>query len=339
LEVSHLLANALFVNQLHFLENNELDDFNDVDKDEENEESLPLYDDNEDDNDEEENEQSLLIHDEAQEVTILQSTDDAAGTRMMSGSASVNDVKNCANAEDDADDEEGNEHTLPIHDDAQEVTTLPSTEEATGPRMTSVSASSDDLLPCTIPKCARLILKDYLCIGCGQPVHWFCAASNPAGNEKGHGSHYWCPPCNLQKSNTSSALLVSNSKRHSMIETDTVCPSALKFLPLSTGSSSKPSAKGRGRKSCARGAVLGSGQSNEFIGKLVAFFLGSPYGKELKSSFGRKWSDEAVSYLVNKEYGHLVGTDMQKVDKWKHKATDGSLDDYEVAWEYGNTPL
>jgi hypothetical protein len=351
LEVSHLLANALFENQLHFLENNELDDFNDVDKDEENEESLPLYDDNEDDHDEEENEQSLLIHDEAQEVTILQSTDDAAGTRMMSGSASVNDVKNCANAEDDADDEEGNEHTLPIHDDAQEVTTLPSTEEAAGPRMTSGSASSDDLLPCTIPKCARLMLKDYLCIGCGQPVHWFCAAGHPAGNEKGHGSHYWCPPCNLQKSNTSSALLVSNSKprracnkpvatskqckgnkksaknvgavtpgstskpwrvpkkavsaipvddyttlpplppdmgdcvtlpllppniANSMIETDTVCPSAQKFLPPSTGSSSKPSAKGRGRKSCARGAVLGSGQSNEFIGKLVAFFLGSP---------------------------------------------------------------
>jgi hypothetical protein len=50
-------------------------------------------------------------------------------------------------------------------------------------------------------------------------------------------------------------------------------------------------------------------------------------------------SDEAVSYLVNKEYGHLVGTDMQKVNKWKHKATDGSSDDYEVAWEYGNIPL
>jgi predicted metalloprotease len=62
--------------------------------------------------------------------------------------------------------------------------------------------------------------------------------------------------------------------------------------------------------------------------------LDSPYGKELKSSFGRKWSDEAVSYVVNKEYGHLVGTVMRKVDKRKRKATYGSLDDYEVAWEY-----
>jgi len=41
-----------------------------------------------------------------------------------------------------------------------------------------------------------------------------------------------------------------------------------------------------------------------------------------------------VSYVVNKEYGHLVGTVMQKVDKWKRKSTDGSSDDYEVAWEY-----
>jgi hypothetical protein len=192
-----------------FLENNALDDFNDMDKDEENEDSLPDYDDHEDDNDEEENEESLLIQDEAQEVSTLQSTDDAAGTRMMSGSASVDDVKNCATAEEDADDEEDNEHNLPIHDDAQEVTTLPSTEEAAGPRMTSGSASSDDLLPCANPNCARLMLRDYLCIGCGQPVHWFCAAGNPADNEKGHGSHYWCPPCNLKKRNTSSALLVS----------------------------------------------------------------------------------------------------------------------------------
>jgi len=113
-----------------FLETNALDDFNDVDKDEENEDSLPVYDDHEDDNDEQVNEDSLPIQDEAQEVSTLQSTDDAAGTRMMSGSASVDDVKNCATAEEDVDDEEENEPTLPIHDDAQEVTTLPSTKKA-----------------------------------------------------------------------------------------------------------------------------------------------------------------------------------------------------------------
>jgi hypothetical protein len=86
-----------------FLKTNALDDFNDMDKDEENEDSLPVYDDHEDDNDEEENEESLPIQDEAEEVSTLQSTDDAAGTRMMSGSASVDNVKNCATAEEDAD--------------------------------------------------------------------------------------------------------------------------------------------------------------------------------------------------------------------------------------------
>jgi hypothetical protein len=44
-------------------------------------------------------------------------------------------------------------------------------------------------------------LKNYAhVIGCGQLVHWFCAAGNPADNDKGHGAHYWCPPCNLQES-------------------------------------------------------------------------------------------------------------------------------------------
>jgi len=39
-------------------------------------------------------------------------------------------------------------------------------------------------------------------------------------------------------------------------------------------------------------------------------------------------------YVINKGYGYLLGTVMQKVEKQKHKATDGSSDDNEVAWEY-----
>jgi len=70
----------------------------------------------------------------------------------------------------DEDGEEENEQSLPIHDEAQEVSTLQSTEQ-------------------------------------------FCAARNPANYEKGHGAHYWCPPCNLQKSNSSSAITpVSSAK-------------------------------------------------------------------------------------------------------------------------------
>ena len=347
-----------------FLENNALDDVNDVDDD-----AATTVDDvkncataEEDADDEEENEPTLP---------------------MMSGSDSVDDVKNCATAEEDADDEEENEPTPPIHADATEVTTLTSNKEAAEPRMMTGSASSNGLLPCANPNCARLMSRDYLCIGCGQPVHWFCAAGNPADNEKGHGSHYWCPPCNLKKINTSTALLVSNakprrarnkpvatSKQHkgtskprrvakkaipavpvdmgdcvtlpslppdiadSITETNTVCPSTLKFPPPSTGKSNKPSGKGRRQKSSARGAALASGHSDEFVGKLVAFFLDSPYGKELKSSFGRKWSDEAISYLANKEHGHLVGTVMRKVVQRKRKSTDGGSEVYEVAWEY-----
>jgi hypothetical protein len=114
--------------------------------------------------------------------------------------------------------------------------------------MMSGSASSNDLLPCTNPNCAGLMSRDYLCIGCGQLVHWFCAAGNPADNEKGHGSHYWCPPCNLKKSNTSSALLVSNSKprraRNKPVATSKQCKgnkkSAKNVGAVKPGSTSKP---------------------------------------------------------------------------------------------------
>jgi hypothetical protein len=51
--------------------------------------------------------------------------------------------------------------------------------------MMSGSASSNDLLPCTNPNCAGLMSRDYLCIGCGQLVHWFCAAGNPADKRRG----------------------------------------------------------------------------------------------------------------------------------------------------------
>jgi hypothetical protein len=216
-----------------FLETNALDDFNDVDNDAARTRMMSGSDSvddvknsataEEDADDEEENEPTLpmmsgsdSVDDVKNSATAEEDVDDEEENEptlpTMSGSDSVDDVKNSATAEEDANDEEENEPTLPIHADAQEVTTLSSTKEATGPRMMSGSASSNDLLPCTNPNCARLMSRDYLRIGCGQPVHWFCAAGNPADNEKGHGSHYWLPPCNLKKSNTSTALLVSNAK-------------------------------------------------------------------------------------------------------------------------------
>jgi hypothetical protein len=70
------------------------------------------------------------------------------------------------------------------------------------------------------------------------------------------------------------------------METGIVCPSTQNFPFLLMGSTSKPSAKGRGTKNVARGVVRAVEKDNEFIGKLVAFFLEFPYGPVLKSSFG-----------------------------------------------------
>jgi hypothetical protein len=58
------------------------------------------------------------------------------------------------------------------------------------------SDSSKELYPCANPECARLMSRDHICIGCLQPVHWFCAIGNQSENFlRGHGAHYCCPPC------------------------------------------------------------------------------------------------------------------------------------------------
>ena len=60
----------------------------------------------------------------------------------------------------------------------------------------SDSDSSKELYPCASPKCARLMPQGYTCIGCLQPVHWFCAVGIQSENFlRGHGAHYCCPPC------------------------------------------------------------------------------------------------------------------------------------------------
>jgi hypothetical protein len=56
--------------------------------------------------------------------------------------------------------------------------------------------SSKQLFPYANPKCTHLMLRDYLCIGCAQLVHWFCAVGNQLENFLwGHGVHYCSPPC------------------------------------------------------------------------------------------------------------------------------------------------
>jgi hypothetical protein len=71
----------------------------------------------------------------------------------------------------------------------------------------------------------------------------------------------------------------------------------------------------------------------EFISKLVAFYLDSTIGVELKSSFGRKWTNDAICHLANKMHSHVVSIVMRKVIQWKSKAGQ-DLDQYEVVWEY-----
>ena len=62
--------------------------------------------------------------------------------------------------------------------------------------MMSDSDSSKELYPCANPECGRLMSRDYICIGCTQPVHWFCAVGIQLENFlRGHGAHYCCPPC------------------------------------------------------------------------------------------------------------------------------------------------
>jgi hypothetical protein len=59
--------------------------------------------------------------------------------------------------------------------------------------------------------CNNPMTHDYECIGCGRPVHWFCASGDPAENEeKGHGKHYWCHRCNTKEACTTILVTQEN---------------------------------------------------------------------------------------------------------------------------------
>ena len=49
-------------------------------------------------------------------------------------------------------------------------------------------------------QCRGLMGRDYICKGCGSPIHWFCSLGDRDANaEKGHGAHYWCRRCWVEK--------------------------------------------------------------------------------------------------------------------------------------------
>ena len=66
----------------------------------------------------------------------------------------------------------------------------------------------------------------------------------------------------------------------------------------------------------------------------MGFYLDSPIGQMLKLSFGKKWTDQAVCYILNKEHRHLLGTVMRKVPQPKKKKGSQPEQQYEIAWEF-----
>ena len=290
-------------------------------------------------------------------------------------------------------------------------------------------------MPCANPQCAKPMSMEYRCIGCQKPVHWFCAAGDKVVNEeKGHGAHYWCPPCDANKAqyhpsaidgelcDVDASSLVTRGKNDDDVEelvdilpilfprdgiSDTivsVCPSKLKpafaagatdqapkyksqTVATSNDSDKMSTKAGRGKnrsksksggasptskrptartskhsaptartskhlatkKRKADSAVQTSAKrvrrkdsnpsldasQDEFIGKLVGFYLDSPVGEELKKSFGKKWNNQAICHVLNDNHGHIIGTVMRVVNVGRSKKTYSPSEvNYEVAWEF-----
>jgi len=137
-----------------------------------------------------------------------------------------------------------------------------------------------------------------------------------------------------------------------------MCLSTLKFPPpsnealasvwLATGSAPKHVR----RAQCPKRATKQSGRqttspirktgaptvNDEFIGKLVAFYLDSTVGKDIVTFFGSKWSMDAICYDANKLNSHVVDMVMQKVKAAKvRNCTKGVMgESYNIAWEYSS---
>jgi hypothetical protein len=70
---------------------------------------------------------------------------------------------------------------------------------------------------------------------------------------------------------------------------------------------------------------------DEFIGKLVAFNCNTDYGQELITSFGHKFTLEAVCTELNRDFGHIIGVVLRKS---KMSGRRGITPDCYVAWEF-----
>jgi len=110
-------------------------------------------------------------------------------------------------------------------------------------------------------------------------------------------------------SSTATTTAASTPKRHA---------AKAKSSSAATNAASTP--KRRAAKATSfTAASTAASTTDELIGKLVGFYLDSPMGQSLKVSFGKKWSDQAVCFLLNEEHGHLVGTVMRAVGQSSKK--------------------
>ena len=125
-------------------------------------------------------------------------------------------------------------------------------------------------------------------------------------------------------SSTATTTAASTPKRHA---------AKAKSSSAATNAASTP--KRRAAKATSfTAASTAASTTDELIGKLVGFYLDSPMGQSLKVSFGKKWSDQAVCFLLNEEHGHLVGTVMRAVGQSSKKKKSVLEEQYEIAWEF-----
>jgi hypothetical protein len=84
----------------------------------------------------------------------------------------------------------------------------------------------------------------------------------------------------------------------------------------------KPRDKRQSRKSSTVTAM-----EDNFWGQIAAFFSCSPAGEVIKNSFGNKWTNDALCFMLDATHGHIVGKVMRQ-SRWQ-----SGINTYDIAWE------
>jgi len=155
------------------------------------------------------------------------------------------------------------------------------------------------------------------------------------GDEEGNQQHY--PPIppleqNLQNLNpmqrkTSNVMTkkTTATKRNATIKK---ASHKVPNKPVRKKSTTVSEAKGKRKETATPRASRTSNNSDEYVDKLVAFYVNSEFGRKLVQDFGKKWCCDAVTKVLEPKYGHIVGKILRKVSKRSQHRQ------YEVAWEH-----